>query len=162
MTERRGRRRKQLLDYLKETKRWLKLKEEALDRTLWQTLFGRGYGPVVRQTTEWMNEWINQSINQSINQIHGYPKPSQTTSPLNAINNFQQRRQNHRRRKAFGIYASTGIGRIPSSMKPHSRTQHLLICIFYMFNTKKNARQTCSMIYVLLMTLQQQGCNFNN
>jgi hypothetical protein len=31
------------------------LKEESLDRTLWRTSFGRGYGPVVRQTTEWMN-----------------------------------------------------------------------------------------------------------
>jgi hypothetical protein len=31
------------------------LKEEALDRTLWRTRFGRGYGPVVRQATEWMN-----------------------------------------------------------------------------------------------------------
>jgi hypothetical protein len=30
-----------------------KLKEEALDRTLWRTRFGRGYGPVIRQTTEW-------------------------------------------------------------------------------------------------------------
>jgi hypothetical protein len=29
-----------------------KLKEEALDRTHWRTRFGRGYGPVVRQTTE--------------------------------------------------------------------------------------------------------------
>jgi len=28
------------------------LKEEALDRTLWGTGFGRGYGPVVRQTTD--------------------------------------------------------------------------------------------------------------
>jgi hypothetical protein len=32
------------------------LKEEALDCTLWRTCFGRDYGPVVRQTTEWMNE----------------------------------------------------------------------------------------------------------
>jgi hypothetical protein len=31
------------------------LKEKALDRTLWRTPFGRGYGPVVKQTTEWMN-----------------------------------------------------------------------------------------------------------
>jgi hypothetical protein len=31
------------------------LKEEALDRTLWRIRFWRGYGPVVRQTTEWMN-----------------------------------------------------------------------------------------------------------
>jgi hypothetical protein len=37
---------------LKEKRRYWKLKEEALDRTLWRTSFGRGYGPVVRQTTE--------------------------------------------------------------------------------------------------------------
>jgi hypothetical protein len=47
MTGRRVRRRKQLLGDLKEKKRYLKLKEEALDRTLWRTRFGRGYGPVV-------------------------------------------------------------------------------------------------------------------
>jgi hypothetical protein len=48
MTERRGRRRKQLLDDLKEKRRYWKLKEEALDRTLWRTRLGRGCGPVVR------------------------------------------------------------------------------------------------------------------
>jgi hypothetical protein len=52
MTGRRGRRRKQLLDILKETRGYWKLEEEALDRTLWRTRFGRGYGPVVRLTTE--------------------------------------------------------------------------------------------------------------
>jgi hypothetical protein len=52
MTGRRGRRRKQLLDDLKEKRRYWKLKEEALDLTLWRSSFGRGYGPVVRQTTE--------------------------------------------------------------------------------------------------------------
>jgi hypothetical protein len=52
MTERRGRRRKQLLDDLKEKRSYCKLKEEALDRTLWRTRFVRDYGPVVRQTTE--------------------------------------------------------------------------------------------------------------
>jgi hypothetical protein len=36
------------------------LKGEALDRSVWRTVFGRGYGPVVRQTTEWMNEWMNE------------------------------------------------------------------------------------------------------
>ena len=30
----------------------VKLKEEALARTVWRIRFGRGYGPVVRQTTE--------------------------------------------------------------------------------------------------------------
>jgi hypothetical protein len=52
MTGRRERRRKQIRDGLKEKRRHWKLKEEALDRTLWRTRFGRGYGPVVRQTTE--------------------------------------------------------------------------------------------------------------
>ena len=54
MTGRRGRRRNQLLDDLKEKRRYWKLKEESLDRTQWGTRFGRGYGPVVRQTIEWM------------------------------------------------------------------------------------------------------------
>jgi hypothetical protein len=49
---RRGRRHKQILDDLKETRGYWKLNEEALDRTLWRTLYESGYGPVVRQTTE--------------------------------------------------------------------------------------------------------------
>jgi hypothetical protein len=49
---RRGRRRKQLMDDHKEKRRYCKSKEEALDRTLWRSRFGRDYGPVVRQTTE--------------------------------------------------------------------------------------------------------------
>jgi hypothetical protein len=52
VTGRRGRRHKQLLDDLKEKRRYWKLQEEALDRTVWRTHFGRGYGPVVRQTAE--------------------------------------------------------------------------------------------------------------
>jgi hypothetical protein len=52
MTVRRGKRRKQLLNGLKEKRGYCKLKEEALDRTLWIIRFGTGYGPVVRQTTE--------------------------------------------------------------------------------------------------------------
>jgi len=31
------------------------LKEEALDRTMRRARFGRGFGPVVRQTTKWTN-----------------------------------------------------------------------------------------------------------
>jgi hypothetical protein len=48
MTGRRGRKCKQLLDDLREKRIYWKLKEEALDRTLWGTGFGRGYLPVVR------------------------------------------------------------------------------------------------------------------
>ena len=43
---RRGRRREHLSDDLKEARRYWKLKEEALDRTVWRTSFGRGYKPV--------------------------------------------------------------------------------------------------------------------
>jgi hypothetical protein len=50
MTVKRRRRGKQLLDDLKETETYLQLKEETLDLTLWRTRFGRGYGPVVRET----------------------------------------------------------------------------------------------------------------
>ena len=49
---RRGRRLKQLLDKVKETRGYWKLKEEALDGSLWRTGFGRDYEPVVRQTVE--------------------------------------------------------------------------------------------------------------
>jgi hypothetical protein len=47
-----GRRRRKLLDDLKEKKRYSHLKEEALDRTMWKARFGIGFGPVVRQTTK--------------------------------------------------------------------------------------------------------------
>jgi hypothetical protein len=50
VTGRRGRRRRKLLDVLKERRRYCHLKEEALDRTVWRAGFGRGFGPVVRQT----------------------------------------------------------------------------------------------------------------
>jgi hypothetical protein len=52
VTGRQGRKRKLLLDDLNEKKGYWKLKEEALDYTLWRTRFGRDYGPVVTQTTE--------------------------------------------------------------------------------------------------------------
>jgi hypothetical protein len=47
VTERRGRIGRKLLDYLKERRGYLHLKEEALDSTMWRAGFGRGFGPVV-------------------------------------------------------------------------------------------------------------------
>ena len=52
VTRRRGRRRQKLLDDLKERREYSHLKKTALDRTMWRTRFGRGFGPVVRQNTE--------------------------------------------------------------------------------------------------------------
>jgi hypothetical protein len=51
-SEGQGRRRKQPLDGLKETRGQWKLKEEALDRPVWRTGFRRGRGSVVRETME--------------------------------------------------------------------------------------------------------------
>jgi len=47
VTERLGSRRKQLFVDIKEKLRYRKSKEEALNRSLWRTRFGRGWGPVV-------------------------------------------------------------------------------------------------------------------
>jgi len=55
VTELRGRRRRKLLDELKERRGYCHLKEEALDRTVWRAGFGRGFGPLVRETTKGMS-----------------------------------------------------------------------------------------------------------
>jgi hypothetical protein len=47
-----GRRRRKLLDDLKERRGYSHLNEEDLDRTMWRARFGRDFGPVVRQTTK--------------------------------------------------------------------------------------------------------------
>jgi hypothetical protein len=52
VTGRQGRRRRKLLDDHKERKGYSHLKKEALDRTMWRACFGRGFGPVVRQTAK--------------------------------------------------------------------------------------------------------------
>ena len=52
VARRRGRRRKKLLDDLKDRRGYSHLNEEALDRTIWRHRFGGGFGPVVRQNTE--------------------------------------------------------------------------------------------------------------
>ena len=52
VTRRRGRRRKKLLDDLKDRRGYSYLKEEALDHTMWKNRFGGGFRPVIRQNTE--------------------------------------------------------------------------------------------------------------
>ena len=47
VTRRLGRRRKKLLDDLKERRGYCQLKEETLDRTMWRNRFGRGFGLVL-------------------------------------------------------------------------------------------------------------------
>jgi hypothetical protein len=50
VTGRRERRRKEILNDLKEKRGYCKLKEGEVDRILWRTRFGRGLS--LRQTTE--------------------------------------------------------------------------------------------------------------
>ena len=52
VARRQGRRRKKLLDDLKDRRGYCELKEEALDRTVWRHRFARGFGPVVWQITD--------------------------------------------------------------------------------------------------------------
>jgi hypothetical protein len=66
---RRRRRPRQLLDGLKKKRGYWKLKEEALDLTEWRTRFGRGYGPVVRQTTGWVDSCVSSLIVHDTNFI---------------------------------------------------------------------------------------------
>jgi hypothetical protein len=52
VTGRRGRRCRKVLDDLKERVGYSRLKEEALDHSMWTARFGRGFGLFVRQTTK--------------------------------------------------------------------------------------------------------------
>jgi hypothetical protein len=51
----RGRRRRKILDDLKERRGYSHLKEKVLDRTTWTARFGRGFGSVMGQTTKLIN-----------------------------------------------------------------------------------------------------------
>ena len=55
MTGRYGRRRRKLLDDLKERRGYCHLKEESLDRTVWRARFGRGFGTVEDRLLESMS-----------------------------------------------------------------------------------------------------------
>jgi hypothetical protein len=52
VTGKQGRTCRKLLNDLKVKRGYSYLREEAPDRTMWRARFGRGFGPVVRQTTK--------------------------------------------------------------------------------------------------------------
>ena len=66
MTRRQGRRRKKLLDDLKDRRGYCHLKEEALDRNMWRNRFGRGFEPAVRLLDDdeviIHNIWIEHNV----------------------------------------------------------------------------------------------------
>jgi hypothetical protein len=45
------------------------LKEEVLDRATWRAHFGKGLGPVVRQTTKLMNEYVKAKFKKIIKHL---------------------------------------------------------------------------------------------
>jgi hypothetical protein len=63
VTGRRGRRRRKLLDDLKERRGYSHLKEEALDRTIRRARFGRGFGPVVirKRKANWIGHILRRN-----------------------------------------------------------------------------------------------------
>jgi hypothetical protein len=78
MIERKGRRERRYEDPLAgltEKRGYGKLKEEALDLTLWRTRFGRGHGPFLSQAIERIN--IGQ---------HQYPSTLFLCDTLDEIN----------------------------------------------------------------------------
>jgi hypothetical protein len=68
VTGRQGRRRRKLLDDLKERREYFYLKEEALDCTMWRARLGRGFGPVVRQAAK-----LKLNIYIKVKQFHYRP-----------------------------------------------------------------------------------------
>jgi len=38
------------------------MEEESLDRTLCRTRFGRGFGPVLGRTTQWIHEIVSRRV----------------------------------------------------------------------------------------------------
>jgi hypothetical protein len=97
VTGRRGRRRRKLLDGLKKTRGYSHLKEEVLDCTIWTAGFGRSFGPVVRQTAEWMDEftlvwkvraWIYTLMHQTFRPLSLYHPSISCLTYINLILKF--------------------------------------------------------------------------
>ena len=76
VTRRLGRRRKQVLEDLKEKREYRKLKEETVDRALWRTRFRRGYGPLRKR---------EHAINELLFNPQDRPHSSSITIPYSYI-----------------------------------------------------------------------------
>jgi hypothetical protein len=87
VTGRRGRRCNQQRDDHKEMRGYWKLKQEALDRNLWATGFGRGYGPIVTQNVEnepiimisWLSNYATNSVILLLFRLRNLTKQAVTT-----------------------------------------------------------------------------------
>jgi hypothetical protein len=67
------------------------LKEEALDLNLWRTRFGRGHGPFLNQTTEWINTGQHQYPSTWCFHVSDWTKLTDTLLYEMAINFFHRK-----------------------------------------------------------------------
>jgi hypothetical protein len=148
VTARRWRRPKQLLDDLKENRWHCKLKEEALDRTVWRSRFGIGEG-LVRRTAEWMSK--PSSISWTENYGVGTEGESLYITvlwSLEATKSF--RRRKHRSKNSIEMYLtgkyvdSTGSGlRISVSPGEHGNGKWVSIAAQELAGHLSNYTVTC-------------------
>jgi hypothetical protein len=121
------------------------LKEEALDRTLWRTRFGRGYGLVIRQTTEWMVSYCANT----------WPCPS--SSFLSKRKRFKSsihflRQENYKKCETYYVL-STVLSKFPSPGKNSCPTQGLCLQTAKLFAFQQD---DCIILYV--MTYSTSSC----
>ena len=69
MTRRRGRRRRKVLDDLKDRRGYCQLKEEALDRPVWRNRFGRGCSPDTTPAEPHLNFNTQQTKKETTNVV---------------------------------------------------------------------------------------------
>ena len=109
-----GRRCRKLLDDLQDRREYSHMKEEALDRTVWRAGFGRGFGPVVRQTTKWMNSGLWQHVTYStnpdtnMNSSHNH-SPIWRLEPRRRL--FLDLQQTHEQWTGYVLYKTAGSHR---------------------------------------------------
>ena len=122
MTRRRGRRRRKLLDDFKDRRGYSHLKEETLDRTMWRHRFGGGFGPVVRQNTEWMPQhyckkcWLIRS----------------KTSPFAVISQGRVKRRTLMSSNRCFPHKSTFIRRVMRESYFHYEKYDILLCCVWL------------------------------
>jgi len=143
VTRRRGRRCKKLLDDLKDRRGYSHLREEALDRTMWRHRFGGGFGPVVKQNTEWMNECCNiwyedigddalgiENLRMSVNCIDDILKSVVICTILDscATRYYTMAR---RRGSYFNLFSTNKLFLLRSETSHKSKWQFLLSCVLW-------------------------------
>jgi hypothetical protein len=78
------------MDDLKDRRGYSHFNEEVLDRTMWRNRFGRGFGPVVRQNTEWMSKYWSSLFQYTIVNYGTDINKSQKTKGISLLHIFKR------------------------------------------------------------------------